>query len=261
MATKDDVDVLHDLVKKQWNIDSLEIRIPAKISLSKQDVRAEEILNRTMKRIGDEFETGLLWKSCVSLPESKINAFTRLKCVERKMDRDPERYPDATEAIKKLHYMDDYLDCANSETEALKQINDVIAVHKRAHFNICNWICNSKDVLKQINRHLVAHTEKNLDVDGEIPIERILGLWWDPKEDCFTFLTKFQKINSQVMEGKRLPTKREVLRTVMSIYDPLGYITNFTIQGKILLQDIWRSGSSWDDEITSSLEQKWFTCF
>lgn len=56
-----------------------------------------------------------------------------------------------------------------------------------------------------------------------------------------------------------VPTKREVLQVLMSIFDPLGFVSHYTIGLKILLQDIWRSGIKWDDELNEELYSKWST--
>ncbi|XP_053686825.1 uncharacterized protein LOC128736374 [Sabethes cyaneus] len=56
-----------------------------------------------------------------------------------------------------------------------------------------------------------------------------------------------------------MPTKREVLRTLMAVYDPMGLISNFLVYLKILLQEIWRCGCGWDDEIMGKLSEKWMT--
>jgi hypothetical protein len=43
----------------------------------------------------------------------------------------------------------------------------------------------------------------------------------------------------------------------MSVYDPLGFLGYLTIEAKIILQEIWRSGIGWDDEIAGSTHEKW----
>lgn len=84
---KDDLDILHDLVKQQWQIDNYGLDKVNK-SLSKDDVKAKEILDNTMRRIGEKFETGLLWKNDqIVFPESYSNAMKRLLCTEKKMDK------------------------------------------------------------------------------------------------------------------------------------------------------------------------------
>jgi len=52
-------------------------------------------------------------------------------------------------------------------------------------------------------------------------------------------------------------TKRRVLSIVMSIFDPLGLLGFFNARAKIILQNIWRSGVSWDDAIKEPDEIDW----
>jgi len=50
-----------------------------------------------------------------------------------------------------------------------------------------------------------------------------------------------------VLSELALPTKREVLQVLMSIFDPLGFLSCYTTGLKMLLQEIWRTGIGWDD--------------
>ncbi|XP_055609831.1 uncharacterized protein LOC129756824 [Uranotaenia lowii] len=43
----------------------------------------------------------------------------------------------------------------------------------------------------------------------------------------------------------------------MLIYDPLGFLANFLMFLKVLLQEIWRSGIQWDDPINEQQFAKW----
>ena len=56
-----------------------------------------------------------------------------------------------------------------------------------------------------------------------------------------------------VFQANVVPTKRKVLQVLMSILDPLGLVSHFTTGSKILLQDIWRSGTKWDEELNREL--------
>ncbi|XP_062556768.1 uncharacterized protein LOC134221595 [Armigeres subalbatus] len=91
-----------------------------------------------------------------------------------------------------------------------------------------------------------------------MPTEKVLGMWWNTTTDTFTFKLS-PKHNVELLSGVRIPTKREVLRTLMAIYDPVGLIANFLIYLKILLQEIWRAGCGWDDEISGKLAETWLT--
>lgn len=59
-----------------------------------------------------------------------------------------------------------------------------------------------------------------------------------------------------------IPSKRELLKFLMSVYDPLGLFGNLLMYLKIILQDVWRSGVGWDEEIQGrelAMWNKWLT--
>ena len=95
--------------------------------------------------------------------------------------------PAATRAIDESHYMDDYLDSANSEQEAIARIHQVINFHSRGGFEMRNWIASSRRVLAAIPAHLRARGEFDLSSSNDLPIECTLGLRWDPNADVFLF--------------------------------------------------------------------------
>jgi len=162
-------------------------------------------------------------------------------------------YPEAYTAITEKHYVDDYLDSASTEAIATQRIRDVIEVHKQGGFEIRTRASNSSNVLSSIPKELRAVTDNQLIGCGDLPVERVLGIRWDINSDVFCFTVRKQT------EGRKYtsPTKRDVLKLVMSVFDPLGFISNYTIQAKMLMQDIWRSGVGWDDELADEYSQKW----
>ena len=90
-------------------------------------------------------------------------------------------------------------------------------------------------------------------------IEKILGMYWESNNDVFQYNSRFSRLKRNVFELNVVPTKREVLQVLMSIFDPLGFVSLYTIGLKILLQNIWRSGIKWDDELNEELYIKWST--
>lgn len=168
-----------------------------------------------------------------------------------------ESHPEAVSDIVELHYMDDYLGGADSIPEGIKLVQDVIHVHKQGGFAICGWTSNSREILHCLNSELVSENCKNLKLSDTTVCEKILGIFWDPNTDTFQFHTKFHKVDNDILTLKRRPTKREILKIVMSVFDPLGFLANFLIQGKVLLQDIWRIQIGWDNEIPDSLNGIW----
>ena len=53
------------------------------------------------------------------------------------------------------------------------------------------------------------------------------------------------------------PTKRMVLRGLASHFDPLGLMVPVTINGKILMKDIWETKCDWDEPLPADLAEKW----
>jgi hypothetical protein len=69
--------------------------------------------------------------------------------------------------------------------------------------------------------------------------------------DCFTLKVSpwnFQRVNC---------TKRDLLKTVSCIYDPLGFLSCILIVAKILLQDVWRLQVEWDDVLPEGIQDRW----
>lgn len=49
--------------------------------------------------------------------------------------------------------------------------------------------------------------------------------------------------------AKKIRLKGVVLSVVMASFDPVGQITPITIRGKMLKQDLWRTGCDWVSKI------------
>ncbi|XP_052562663.1 uncharacterized protein LOC120431010 [Culex pipiens pallens] len=167
-----------------------------------------------------------------------------------------ESYPEAAETIVQNHYVDDYLDSRDTEEEIIKLSEDIRTVHSKAGFEIRNWRSNSHEVLRRVGAE-PANVKKMLFVDKAVPAERVLGMTWLPTEDMFTFSVILSDDLQRMILGVVAVTKRGVLRVLMSLFDPHGLISNFLIHGKIIIQDLWRSGVSWDEPIPRKIREQW----
>lgn len=169
-----------------------------------------------------------------------------------------KEFPQAVDAILNKHYMDDYLDSSSNEDEAIKIINDVIYVHQQGSFEIRNWTSSSQVVMEAIPEHLRRnYTSKKVSLDHENLQDRVLGILWDPTEDVFTFSTDFAKLDRRLLSGEMKPTKRDILKIINSVFDPLGFVAHLMIIGKIILKNVWRSGIGWDEVIDDTIFETW----
>ena len=155
-----------------------------------------------------------------------------------------QKYPTAANAIINNSYMDDFLCSTMSEQEARQVIKQVIEINKAAGWEMHGWACNSNNVLNHVNT--ADNSESNITESNVIKLdaikdgkERVLGLQWETKPDEFGFQLGDRKISDELKLGLRRPTKREFLKIIISIYDPLGFLSPFLIGARIIMQKIW----------------------
>ncbi len=100
--------------------------------------------------------------------------------------------------------------------------------------------------------HDRASNLQSLDLGQDnLPIQRSLGVYWDLKHDAFIF---------QVSLENKPFTRRGLLSTVNSFYDPLGFVAPVTLGGRYLLRKAMSqkcSSLDWDEQLTKDLLQEW----
>lgn len=164
-----------------------------------------------------------------------------------------QQYPQAVKVIIDNHYVDDCLASADTEEDAVQLIRDVMHVHQNGGFEIRNWACSSTEVMKSIPEEKRMAASKQIVAADDM--ERVLGVWWEPINDIFTYRFK----HHDHLAANVTPTKRQILRILMTVYDPLGMLAHVLIRGRIIMQNIWKSAIGWDDELTSAQVVLWRT--
>ncbi|XP_053691312.1 uncharacterized protein LOC128739837 [Sabethes cyaneus] len=165
-------------------------------------------------------------------------------------------FPRAVTAIVQHHYVDDYLDSFGTAEEAVRIGKEVKKIHAQGGFEIRNFLSNDPHIAAQVGEESTA-VEKDIRTEKDERIESVLGMKWIPTSDTFVYTVSLRDNLKHVLEESYLPTKREILRTVMSFFDPMGLISFFLIHGRILMQDIWAAGIGWDDQINEKLMPRW----
>ncbi|XP_017485502.1 PREDICTED: uncharacterized protein LOC108374055 [Rhagoletis zephyria] len=162
--------------------------------------------------------------------------------------------PRAIRAITEYHYVDDYVDSFDSETQAIQIAQQVRDIHKDAGFNLRKFTSNSTKVAEALGG--VKRALPILSKEGA-EFEKVLGMLWQPPDDSFAYQLEFYRVDSSVIEGKRIPTKRELLSIVMSIFDPLGFLSHFTISAKLVLRELWKRSIGWDEPVPNEVNAMW----
>ncbi|XP_075168827.1 uncharacterized protein LOC142240968 [Haematobia irritans] len=167
-----------------------------------------------------------------------------------------EKYPRAVKSILDHHYVDDFVDSFASSEKAIEVSKQVCEIHAHAGFELRNFSSNSPEVVLALSGKLGEPVNFNTGPE-EFQSEKVLGMYWQPKDDTFKFRIKCHKVNTDVLEGRRWPTKRELLSVVMSIFGPLGFLSNFLISAKLLMREVWRHDIRWDETIPETLVATW----
>ena len=60
-----------------------------------------------------------------------------------------------------------------------------------------------------------------------------------------------------VNQKQKPVSRRGILATVSSVFDPLGLVSPFVLRGRLLLRDLCRIGLDWDDPVPEAAETAW----
>ncbi|KAK0133430.1 hypothetical protein N1851_031061 [Merluccius polli] len=147
-------------------------------------------------------------------------------------------------------FVDDCLKAVNSAEQALflyQQLSELCGWKGGFHLN--KWISSDRTVLAAIPEQDRAKEVRSLDLSKEeLPMERALGVQWDVERDQFTFSIAIKSHQT---------TRRGILSTVCSIYDPLGFLAPTTLVAKQILQKLCKLKLSWDEKIPHDIAQTW----
>lgn len=161
-------------------------------------------------------------------------------------ERFKQTMPDAVEAIVNNHYCDDYIDSFTTTEAAAKSMKEITDIHKQGGFEIRNWTSNDPAVCDLAPKESLSEACVRLNFQEKELSVGTLGLLWYPSTDCLGFNLSFRNVSEQVLNSEQKPTKRELLRIVMSIFDVFGLLAPFTMKAKILLRSTWKQNLTWD---------------
>ena len=156
-----------------------------------------------------------------------------------------DEYRDASEFLSNSLYIDDGLISLNSDQQALKLINEAVELCKKGGLTLHKFLSNSSYVMQYVHENYSSESTRELPGPD---VERLLGVVWCVQSDTF---------QNRISIDSKPFTRRGILSTVSAIYDPLGFIGPFVLEGKRLLQLMCRENISWDEPISDELLPRW----
>lgn len=110
----------------------------------------------------------------------------------------------------------------------IKFVKDLTEACSQGGLTLTKWVSNNCEVLANVPEHHRTKAVKELDLDKEklkeqTTVEPAVGIQWNTHSDTFSF---------KVTVKSRPATRRGILSTVSSVYDPLGILSPFILKAK-----------------------------
>ena len=115
------------------------------------------------------------------------------------------------DTVKRDFYVDDLLKSTATVEEAARLSVELRKLLQRAGFNLTKWSSNEPGAISKIPERERAPARQSIDIGDTPAAEKALGVLWNIESDYFTF---------QVKSDMNATTRRSLLSTVASLYDP-----------------------------------------
>lgn len=153
----------------------------------------------------------------------------------------------AADFVTNNFYVDDGLGSFDTDDDAVALVREVTQLCAKGNLRLHKFMSNSEVVMDTIPESERADEMKH-DLFDQSPTGCVLGIEWLVDLDQFHF---------KLTIPARPLTRRGVLSTVASVYDPLGFLAPFVLLGKQILQELCRSKCDWDEQLPEDLQPKW----
>ena len=181
-------------------------------------------------------------------------------------------YPEVVKILKRL-YADDLSCSVRTPLDAMNIYKQAKNIMLQGGFNLRKWNSNDKVLLHEIRKF---ENEGNVSTNGKSESQtvkeddqtyseyatgspanekysKVLGVNWDSAND-----TLVQDVTHIITFAKSLPiTKCSVLKLAAKIFDPLGCINAFTINLKLLFQQLCIDKIEWDKPLTGEYREQY----
>ncbi|GBM17523.1 hypothetical protein AVEN_198026-1 [Araneus ventricosus] len=154
--------------------------------------------------------------------------------------------PECSEMLNSSLYVDDLYYGSDTIEDACRLSTDAVNIFKDAGMDLRKLRSNSEKLnsLWIEKGHKVGSTRES----------KFLGKIWISKTEVIKLNCAFLNKNLDTISEA---TKRIILQTVASVYDPIGVSQPFLMKMKILLQKIWTLGLDWDEALPPEIKNEW----
>ena len=191
---------------------------------------------------GDTSQSAKVYAMQVHLFGGKSSPSVVNYCMRKTADDNELNYSElAINTLRRSFYMDDMIRSVKSVEEARRLIPEMEKLLEEGGFSLGKFMSTSRDVIESVPEEKRAKSLQNLDLkDCSLPQESALGLKWNVEGDYFTYAIALQD---------KPISKRGLLSTTASLYDPLGLVAPVLLVPKLIQQEMCRLNMEWDEEL------------
>ena len=140
-------------------------------------------------------------------------------------------------------YVDNLFITAN-DASTLKDLSQTALTRMEAGgFELRSWATNCPELQQ-------AFEEQGIAAEHGESTEKVLGYRYCRETDQLFIAMPSDDFAEKV-------TKRDVLSKLAKCYDPLGFLSPITVNGKNFMRELWKAQVGWDDELSESLLATW----
>ncbi|XP_076649883.1 uncharacterized protein LOC143357353 [Halictus rubicundus] len=161
-----------------------------------------------------------------------------------------KKFPVAAEVFMRDFYIDDLLTRTDSLQAALELKEQCIALARAGGFHVRQWTSNDTRLIADLQ---IQNQQESLCLDPS-ETKKTLGVYSKPASDQITYI--FKQLSS---EQPRI-TKRVLLSEIAQLFDPLSLLGPVIIKAKIIMQQLWKTATDWDELVPQTIKQSRQSC-
>jgi hypothetical protein len=229
------------------------------IKISDRDQHTHRFLWRNMEfdRQPDQYMI-----TSVSFGDKPAGAIASL-ALKKTAEMQQNTHPRAANMIIRNSYVDDIVDSFDDLENAKKATKQASQILATGNFKIKEWTMSADKV------------EKIKMFEDQEEHSKVLGIGWSTESDTLSYEVKinFSKKKRRLRTEPNLTeqniidhipqqlTRRMILSQVNGIFDPLGLVSPFVVNAKILLRRVADYSAGWDDPVSEADRNEWAMFF
>jgi hypothetical protein len=152
-------------------------------------------------------------------------------------------FPTAAALVDNSTFMNDFAAGAENLGCVTNLYYELVHLINQIRLPMMKWATNSKHLKGVWRTDGVDFKE----------VTQTLGIVWYTESDTFSMDPR--DVTGEYVDGPT--TKRQVLQTTATFYDPLGLFSPVSVVGNLLFQDTWCRGLAWYEPLPSDLGALW----